>query len=164
MLVIAYAGAGETAPNLHELMKNVAATQSQIIWDAVNKAQDDDGNADPSKFTSSDWSRIVGAGNKVKQAAVELAKAAHVMAAAPGQKLQDEANPGAFNAKAVQKTIDSNPKVFAAFAQNLALVMDQITAAAKLQDGLKLNEVSGRLDQVCEQCHLQFWYPEQKAR
>jgi len=43
-------------------------------------------------------------------------------------------------------------------------VMDQITAAAKLRDAVKLNEVSSRLDQVCEERHLQFWYPEQKPR
>jgi hypothetical protein len=42
--------------------------------------------------------------------------------------------------------------------------MEQIGAAAQSKDANKLFEVSGRLDQVCEDCHLQFWYPDQKAR
>ena len=46
-------------------------------------------------------------------------------------------------------------------SQALAGSMEQIGAEAK--DAAKLFEVSGALDQVCESCHMKFWYPEQKA-
>jgi cytochrome c556 len=48
-------------------------------------------------------------------------------------------------------------------SQALAASMDQIGAAARVKDAAKLFEVSGALDQVCETCHMKFWYPEQKA-
>jgi hypothetical protein len=161
--VTAYAAIPSAAPNLHELMKNIVAVQAQVIWDVGNKAQDDQGNPDASKLKATDWSRIVSAGGKVKQAAQTLAQAEHVMAAGPGQKLDGEGAPGTFGAKQVQGAIDANPKAFRAFSQALAVSMDQIVAAAQAKDAAKVFDVSGRLDQVCEDCHVQFWYPEQKA-
>ncbi len=163
MVMGAYAANTSVPPNLHELMKNVVAVQAQLIWDVGNRAQDDQGNPDAAKLKPTDWTRIIAAGGKVKQAAQALAQAEHVMAAAPGQKLDGEGNPGTFGAKQVQSAIDANPKVFRAFAQALGVSMDQIVAAAQTKDAAKLFDVSGRLDQVCEDCHVQFWYPEQKA-
>jgi hypothetical protein len=160
----AYAGSPAAAPNLHALMKNVVAVQAQVIWDVGNHALDADGNADASKVKAADWTRLLSAGGKVKQVAQTLAQADHVMAAAPGQKVADEGTtPGALGAKEVQNAIDANPKVFRAFAQALAVSMDQIVTAAQAKDAPKLFDVSGRLDQVCEDCHKQFWYPEPKT-
>lgn len=164
-LMFAIADAGSTAPasaNLHELMKDVAA-QAQIIWDIGNRALDEQGNLDPAKVADADWSQVVSAGGKVKQAAQMLAGAKHVIGAAAGQKIQGEGNPGSFSAKDVERVVSANPKAFSAFAQQLAASMDEILQAARARDGAKFYDVSGRLDQVCEQCHMQFWYPEQKV-
>ena len=62
----------------------------------------------------------------------------------------------------VQKAIDANPKVFKAFATQLAGSMDELVAATKTKNAQKLFDVSGRLDQECEGCHMQFWYPDEK--
>ena len=160
----AYAAGPAPAPNLHDLMKNVVAVQTQVIWDVGNNAQDEKGNPDAAKLKAADWSKAAGAAGKVKEAAQTLAKAAHVMAAAPGQKIDGEGStPGAFGAKQVQKAIDANPKAFQAFAQQLSTSMDEIVVAARAKDAAKLFDVSGRLDQECESCHTQFWYPDEKG-
>jgi cytochrome c556 len=150
------------SPNLHNLMKNVIAVQAQVIWDIGNRAQDDHGDVDPKKLTAADWAKMSAAADKVKQAAQSLASAAHVAAAAAGQKLQDEGNPGAFGAADVQKVLDAQPKVLNAMAQALVNSMDQIQGAIARRDGRKVGSVSGDLDEVCEACHKVFWYPNQK--
>lgn len=150
------------APNLHELMKKIVAVQAQAIWDVGNQAQDDKGNPDPSKLKPADWSRVVSAGTQMKQVAQALAAAGHVMAAGPGQKIDGEGGPDAPTAKQVQGFIDANPQVFRAFAQALSVSMDQIVAAAQAKNAAKLFDVSGNLDQICEDCHVKFWYPEKK--
>lgn len=151
------------APNLHELMKNIVAIQTQVIWDVGNTAQNDKGDPDASKMKPADWTKVGAAAAKVKDAAQKLASAPHVMAAAPGQKIDGEGgSPGAFGAKEVQKVIDANPKVFQAFAGQLTKSMDELIVAAKAKDAQKLFDVSGRLDQECEGCHTQFWYPNEK--
>jgi len=152
------------APNLHHLMKSVVAVQTQVIWDVGNNAQDDSGNPDASKLKPADWAKVAGAATKVRDAALALAKAPKVLAAAPGEKIDGEGGtPGAFGAKQVQKAIDANPKVLQAFAQQLSGSMDELIAAAKAKNAKTLFDVSGRLDQECEGCHMQFWYPNEKV-
>ena len=157
------AGASPPDRNLHELMKQVVAVQTQVIWDIGNRALNDAGNPDPSKIKDADWKKIATTGGSLKDAANALADAKQIVAAAPGQKIADEQNPGSLNAKGVQKAIDANPQLFRAMARQLAVSMDQIVQSTRTRDAAKFLDVSGRLDQVCEQCHVQFWYPEQKA-
>src|ERR1041385_8793571 len=90
LIASAYAADPAPAPNVHNLMKNVVAIQTQVIWDVGNNAQDDKGNPDPSKMKPTDWAKVGGAATKVKDALQSLAKAPHVMAAAPGQKIDGE--------------------------------------------------------------------------
>jgi hypothetical protein len=163
VLVSAYAdNAGHAAANLHDLMKNVVALQAQVVWDVGNKALDDQGNPSAAKLKQEDWTKIATAAAKVKRASLTLAQAEHVMAAGPGQKLDGEGAPAAFGALDVQKVLDAKPQVFRAFAQQLAASMDEVIASAQKKDATKLADVSGRLDEICEQCHMQFWYPTQK--
>lgn len=150
------------APNLHQLMKNVVAVQTQVVWDIGNQAQDDKGNPDASKVKPGDWGRLLQASAQVKQAAQSLATAKRVQAAGRGEKLQSEGEPGAFGAKEVQAVIDAKPEVFRAFARALVASMDSVTAAARAKDATKLFDASGAIDQICEDCHVQFWYPNQK--
>jgi hypothetical protein len=152
-----------TTPNLHEIMKKVVAVQTQILWDVGNTAQDDSGESSAAKLKPADWAKAATAAGKVKDALQTLATASHVMAAAPGQKIDGEGGaPGAFGAKEVQKVIDANPKAFQAFALQMSKSMDEIITSAKAKDGKTFFDVSGRIDQECEGCHLQFWYPEEK--
>ena len=163
-LVAAHEVHSAAAPaDLHDLMKNVVAVQTQVVWDIGNRAQDDRGNPDASKLAAADWTKIIDAATKVRQASQTLARADHVQAAAPGMKIEGEGNSGALGAKQVQALIDKDPAGFRAMSQALAGSMEQIGAAAKAKDAAKLFEVSGALDQVCESCHTKFWYPEQKA-
>ena len=160
LLIVAYeVHSAASPPNLHDPMKNIVAVQTQVIWDVGNQAQDDQGNPDASKLAAGDWSKIVDAAGKVRQVAQTLAQSAHVIVAAPGEKIEGEGNADALGAKQVQAAIDAQPAEFRARSQALAVSMDQIIAAAKAKDAKKLFDVSGALDQVCEDCHMKFWYP-----
>src|SRR3954469_24227468 len=163
MLVAAYEVHSAAAPaDVHALMKDVVAVQTQVIWDISNAAQDDQGNPDASKMSAADWTKIIDAAGKVRQASQTLAKADHVIAAAPGVKLEGEGNEGVAGAKQVQAALDKNPAEFRTRSQALATSMEQIATAAKAKDAAKVFEVAGVLDQVCEDCHQKFWYPGQK--
>jgi Cytochrome C''. len=149
--------------DLHDLMKNVVATQTQVIWDVGNRAQDDQGNPDASKLAADDWSKLIDAAGKVRQVAQTLAQSEHILVAAAGVKIDGEGTADARSAKQVQATMDANPKEFQALSQALVTSMDQVVGAAKAKDAAKVFDVSGALDQVCENCHVKFWYPQQTA-
>ena len=148
---------------LHDAMKDVVAPQAQIVWDVANNAQDDDGKPDPSKLTDGDWAKIADAGRKLKDQATAISDAAHLTVAPPGQKIQDEENSGASTAAQVQGFIAADPQGFAAFAKTLAEQADKFTGAAQSRDAAKLADAAGSLDQVCESCHVKYWYPQQAA-
>jgi cytochrome c556 len=159
-----HAAEPRSAPDLHALMKTVVAPQTQVIWDVGNAAADDSGNPSAAKMKPEDWTKIAAAAGKVKRATQALTQATHVIAAAPGQKIQDQENPGASNAMQVQTAIDAAPTVFKAFAQQLTLSMDEVLTSTQKKDVAKLGDVSGRLDELCEQCHQRFWYPNEKKQ
>jgi hypothetical protein len=151
-------------PTLYQAMKSIIAVQTQTVWDIGNQAQNDKGDPDPKKLKDADWVHLIQASQQVRQAAQALARSTQLIVANPGQKIDGEGNPGAFSAQQVQATIDANPQAFRAFAQVLAQSMEQISAAARTKDGAKLLDLSGQVDQICEQCHTQFWYPNQRAK
>lgn len=154
-------GAAEGALTVHDAMKDVVAPQTQAIWDVGNAALDDDGNPDASRVTAAQWQQVADAAGRLKDVSLALAMAEHPIAAAPGAKLDGEEN-GA-NAAQVQRLIDANPKAFAGHARTLAAAADGLVAAASDKDVAKLADISGTIDQDCEACHVQFWYPEQQA-
>jgi cytochrome c556 len=47
-------------------------------------------------------------------------------------------------------------------AQELAGHARAIENAAKAHDSVKALLLAEELDQICESCHLKFWYPEQE--
>ncbi len=148
---------------LLDIMKGTVAPQAQILWDVGNRGMDDDGKADGSKLSAADWSKLSEAALAMKAASASMAAASKVTAVPPGGKLQNEGEPGSFSAAQVQAFIDADPKAFATHAQALAAVSEEFAEAAKTKDAAELMDASGKLDAVCEACHMQFWYPEQPA-
>ncbi len=96
----------------------------------------------------------------MKDAALAVADAPVLAVAPPGTKLQDEDAPGNASARQIQAFIDANPKDFADHARALADVSNTFLRAAAGKDGQALADASSRLDEVCESCHLKYWYPQ----
>ncbi len=78
-------------------------------------------------------------------------------------KISDEDVEGGSSAAQVQTNIDARPEEFRQFAGVLSAHMADLAAAAKAHDAEKLTPLVDQLDGVCESCHLEFWYPEQKV-
>jgi cytochrome c556 len=143
------------------LMKETVAPQAQVLWDIGNNALDDEGNASAAKVTASDWTKLAAAAQKMKAAATAIAESPKIAIAPPGAKLQDEGSPGQATSRQIQAYIDANPKDFAAHARALADVSDGFIKAAATREAQTLGEASARLDEVCEACHVKYWYPDQ---
>jgi len=146
---------------LHPLMKDVVAAQAQVLWDIGNRAMDDDGNPSAKNLMPADWPRLAAAAQAMKDASNKLATASRIVVASPGEKIQDEGTSGSATAAQIQQFIDGDKVGFAQHARALAGVADEFGRAAKAKDVKTLFNASGRLDEICEGCHLKFWYPSQ---
>jgi hypothetical protein len=155
------AAADQPVPTVQASMSQVFAPGAQAIWDVTNRATDDAGRPDPSKITAADWDKLGQAGQRIQGSALGLARGP-VTVAAPGVKIQDEGAGTGAGAAQVQGYIDAEPDLFAAHVQKLAETGATVAEAARAHDTAKLFEVADSLDQVCEGCHVQFWYPPAK--
>ena len=78
--------------------------------------------------------------------------------------LEDHGTPGNLTAQESEQAIASNRDSFVAFAQALRDVGASMLAAADGRNPQGLIDAGDTMDQVCEGCHLQFWYPGQTSR
>ena len=158
-LLLLMAQSGGEPLVLHPLMKDVVAVQAQALWDVGNNAVDDNGAPDPKKVSAANWAKLDVAAEAMKAAAMRMASAGTIQVAPAGLKLQDDGAPGALTGAQVQALIDGDRKGFADHALELAAISDSLIAAAASKDAAKLVDAAGTLDQVCEACHMKFWYP-----
>jgi hypothetical protein len=164
-LMIAEAVLAADAPkaNLQVTMLTKVNPQATALWDLTNEAQDDEGNIDVKKIDAATWAKLLQIGKSLEEGGRALATGNGVIAAAPGAKLQDESGPGASKAVDVQRYIDARPAEFRKHAMALQKTGADIVAAVTKRDGAKLTTLSNDLDQVCENCHVVFWYPQQQV-
>jgi cytochrome c556 len=162
-LMVAVVHAQAPAPTIQAAMKGVIAPQAQILWDVGNEAMDDNGNPDAKRLSATQWEQLAIAGQKVKDMSLALAMADHIKVVSPGATIQGEGDPNSSSAAQVQGFVDANLAGFAEQSRKLAAAADDFVVAAKARDAAKLGLASGNLDQVCEDCHMQYWYPQQNA-
>jgi len=155
-LWVSVGGLTAPRPTVQASMAQVIAPQTQAIWDITNRATNDAGDAlDPSKISAADWAKLGTAGRQLREEALLLAKDGDVTVAESGAKIE-----GA-SAKQIEAYINANRAGYAAHARTLADAGDAIVKASETKDVAPLFKVSSNLDQLCESCHVQFWYPPQ---
>jgi hypothetical protein len=161
--VLGLCGAGAAPPSLHASMKKVVAPEAQALWDISNKATDGDGEPIAGKLTAADWDKLIEGSRRLKARAGALAQARRIEVAGPGETIQDEGAPEAPTREEIQRLLDADLPAFNTFAAQLAGAADQVSSAARKKDIKAVSEVANQLDELCESCHVTFWYPKQKT-
>jgi hypothetical protein len=135
-----------------EVMDSMVMPLAQVLWDAVIYE-------DTVKGPESDegW-------QKVRWAAVSLAEAANVLMI-PGRPVAAPdavAGEGELSPKEIQDLIAKTRGAWVGHARAMHEVAMQAIEAVDAKNAEQLSDVGGTLDSVCEGCHLQFWYPNQR--
>ena len=147
---------------LHAIMVNQIDKHADELWDVSNAAIGDNGGLDPAKMDDARWDRIAELAEKVAAGSHAIAALEPITVAAPGVTIGDSGLPGGHTAQQVQGFIAANPELLREMATTLGTHMDEIATAARARDAAKAGPLIDQLDSVCESCHLNFWYPEQK--
>lgn len=146
---------------LQTIMLTQVNPQGLALWDITNNATDDQGNVDPKKVKAAQWAQMIEIGKALEAGGKALATSSGIIAAPPGAKLQDQ-RATAGRPEDVQRYIDAKPALFRQHSVKLQQTGAKIVAAATKRDGKALGQVAGDLDGICEDCHVIFWYPDQK--
>jgi hypothetical protein len=151
---------GDVKPvvSVKELMRDMLDPAADYIFDAVKIVYTTSGTVETSPKTEQDWERI-------RIGAVTLAEGVYLLKiprpfAPPGDENNSkgpdatELSPAEIKAKLEADPVLWNAKIEA--LRNVGLEVMEIVKRKKVDE---LWDAGQNLDQACEQCHLQYWYP-----
>lgn len=149
-------------PTLHEVMAGSIDPVADVIWEETSRAYGEDGTAAAGKLTDAEWSKIAQAARDLHDGATVIIENPDLQATRPGIKILDEGKvPEAITAVQVAMYLDRDRPGLARHARELSNLALAIESAAKARDAVKTVHLSEDLDEVCESCHKEFWYPDQ---
>jgi hypothetical protein len=145
---------------IQDLMKFEVDPAADALWESVSTNVTAKGTEEKHPRTPEEW-------EAVRRHAIILTEAANLLVmdgrrvAAPGKKLEDEGIQGILTAAEAQQAIDANHAAFVEFAHALHAVGEQMLQAIDAQNPQGMIDAGETLDEVCEGCHMTFWYPNQ---
>jgi cytochrome c556 len=152
----------QAAPTFHDVMKDQVDKHADEVWDVTNPAVGDQGGIDAAKMTDEMWKQLAEDATAVQEGAQQIAQMNKITVIRPGETIADAGVPGGHSPEEVQAQIDKNPQGLRDHAANLAATMGDLVKAAQAHDAAKAGPIIDSLDGVCEGCHLDYWYPDQK--
>jgi hypothetical protein len=159
--VVLAAGGAPDALDVRATMQQGVNAATMAIWDVGNNAMGDDGGIDPARMPPEKWARLETSAQGLRDIALSMHTAGSFIAASP-ENTPAEGEPGAVSMEDVQRYIDADPEGFRAAALALADHAGLLAGAARERDAGAAGDLVAQLDQVCEVCHAQFWYPDQQ--
>jgi hypothetical protein len=148
--------------SVKELMRDMLDPASDFIFDAVKVEMTKRGAVERVPKTDQDWDRI-------RIGAVTIAEGVYLLKVPrpftpPGDENNStgpeatELSPAGIKAKLEADPVLWNAKIEA--LRNVALEVLDIVKNKRTEE---LWEAGGNLDQACESCHIQYWYPGDTA-
>ena len=154
---------GDMTPvvSVRELMKFMIDPASDWVFDSIGSEVSYKGLVITEPKTQEDW-------DKVQTGAVSLAEGIFLLKIkrpfTPAGDVNHSTgpNPPELSPTQIQAKVDMDPVLWDAKIQALRNAALEIAEVAKAKDTNKLFEASGDLDEACEGCHLEYWYPGDK--
>ncbi len=148
--------------SVKELMRDLLDPLSDNIFDAVGSEWSHDQQIERAPKTDADW-------DKIRIGAVAMAEGSYLLKvprpfAPPGDDNNSngpepmELSPAQIEAKRAKDPVLWDAKIEA--LRNVGL---QVLDVVKRKDVTELWDAAENLDEACENCHLEYWYPGQKA-
>jgi hypothetical protein len=147
-----------TSP-IAEGMKYMVEPSADVLWNAVATTVNEKGVDDHRPTTDEEWT-------EVKRSAVTLVEATNLLlidrpAANPGEK---SANPNVeLEPEQIDKLRHDDPETWKKFVKGLYDAALPALNAVNKKDADGLGNAGEGIDTACENCHLHYWYPPNKA-
>jgi hypothetical protein len=155
---------GEMTPvvSVKELMNHMIDPIADNIFDAVWWDTTDKGLVEHRPKSDEDWDKVkTGAVTMVE--GIELLKVPRPFAPAGDVNNSVGLNPPELSPTQIKAKIDKDPVLWIAKIQALRNVGLEVLEVVKKKDVDALWQAGGDLDEACEACHLEYWYPGDKG-
>jgi hypothetical protein len=148
--------------SVKELMRDMIDPIADNIFDSVSIVSTKNGTVQKVPRTDEDW-------DKIRIGGVTMAEGVYLLKiprpfAPPGDE-NNSTGPDAeeLSPAQIQAKIEADPVLWNAKIEALRNVGLEVMDIVKRKDVNELWEASENLDQACEGCHIEYWYPGEKA-
>lgn len=142
--------------SVKELMENIVDPQADYVFDAVGSDISATGIVDIKPTTDDDWT-------KIQRGAYVLAESSNLLKMTRKMAPEGVANvePGGpeLTPAQIEAKVKENPALWNSHADGLRTEALKVIEIVKARDTDKLFAAGSAIDQACEACHLDFWYP-----
>jgi hypothetical protein len=154
------AGDPQVRSSIKDVMASIIDPSADVLWGAAGAIIDKQGVQDMSPKTPEEWLNV-------RHAAVRIIEGANLLMmpgreAAPAGTKSDA--PGVeLEPAAITALVKKQRKSFDAFAKSLQDLGLEALRTTEEKNVPLLEDVGGRMENVCESCHQTFWYPLEKV-
>jgi hypothetical protein len=147
---------------IKDIMDSMVDPSADYLFDAVAQIADENGIREKAPHTDEEW-------KEARRRAVQLLEAPNLLVM-PGRKAalphERSQNPQIeLQPEEIQKLIDADHATFIARARRLQDAAQAAVQAIDAKNAKALFDAAGQLDKACENCHLNYWYPnDQRAQ
>lgn len=153
------AGELAAAVSVRELMTHMVDPFADNIFDAVGVEITTTGTVETMPTTDEDWA-------KIDQGAVVLAEASNLLKlprqAAPAHDYVAK-NPGELPPAEIDANVEQNRPAWNAYATALGTEALKVREIVTARNARALFQAGSDIDRACENCHIAFWYPNERA-
>lgn len=151
----------EYAPvaTIKDIMDSIVDPSADDVWNSVMTTVDHGGEHEVIPQTEDDWMRV-------RRGTIRLLEAGNLLlmperhVARTGEKSDTpgiELEPGE-----MELLINQNRQAWVARVKAFRDVSQEVLRTVDARDGEKLFAIGARIDETCESCHRQYWYPNEK--
>jgi|SRR5262245_2401481 hypothetical protein len=148
-----------TTATVKDIMDSIVDPGSDYIWDAVETVVSAKGIQEKAPHTDEEW-------KEVRRHAIMLLEATNLLqipgrhVAKPGEKAEDpkvELAP-----EQIEEKIGKDRASWVKYAHGLHDATMEAFKAIEAKDSEGLLNAGDGIDNACEKCHLEYWYPNEK--
>jgi hypothetical protein len=146
--------------SVQELMEAIVDPSADGVWDSVGTVVTKTGTINRQPHTPEEW-------KQVRLHAVALLEATNLLMmdgrrlVPDGGKILDEGEEGVLTTAEGEQLLKTEHATFVQFAGALNEVAAQMLKAIDAKQPEAMVQAGETMDEVCESCHLKFWYPRQ---
>jgi hypothetical protein len=147
--------------SVKELMRDMIDPASDFVFDAIGTTITKKGRVETMPKNDADWDRI-------RIGAVTMAEGVYLLKiprpfAPPGDDNNSAGpEPAELSPAQIVAKLQRDPVLWNAKIEALRNVGLEVIEIVKRKDVNELWDAAENLDQACEQCHLEYWYPGEK--
>jgi hypothetical protein len=149
----------QPSATIKDIMLSIVDPNADVVWLSVTTVQSSKGTVDTAPKSDEEW-------KNVRKGAVALAEAANLLmmpgrhVAGPGEKSE---TPGVeLEPSEMEDLINKDRGAWVMRATKLHEAGLEAMKAIDAKDSQKVFEVGEQIEQACENCHRQYWYPNEQ--